>query len=356
MYKTTLKFYTFLGLFVFILTNEINSQSLLTKDAIGLKSGTFSRKTVRYFTPGDSGTDCLWDFSNLDISPTSHNVVQEIDSLGQMVITDDRQITYYMTREDSLFETGSETPLKKVVYYEPLCRMKYPMTFEDSISKAFEGYGVYCGDHYFKETGVCNIVVDGLGNIVLSETDTLKNAFRVYKLKLYSIAMDMEPSKIDSARLKQVIEEKYEWYVKGYNKPVFESVTSTSYANLNPIGTTQFAYCSLTETLLCNRDKRLHGNAKDESDKERQLLFTDIIHYSVNYDGNLVNIDYSLDAKANVTMILANSMGIIYDSKRYTQDKGSEYHVDFHLGGLRPDLYVLYINVNGKVYNEKIKK
>ena len=336
--------------------NNANSQILLTKDQIGLREGEFFRKIMGYFNPGDSGPNCLWDFSNLENSELSQNVIQKTDSLGQMVVLDDKRITYYMMRGDSLLEIGQESPLKEISYYKPLYSMKYPLAVGDSISKVFEGYGVYCGDHYYKETGICSVVADGFGDVVLSEKDTLKNVVRVYRLKSYSVAMDIEPFRIDSARLKQVIEEKYEWYAPGYNKPVFETVTSTSYANLFPLGTTQSAYCYLPDYPISDLKNQQSGDTQQQNEGDEQGSMQDIIHYQVNTDGYHVNIDYDLDAPANVTMLIASQMGMVYFTKRFTQDAGTGYHSSFDIGGLPSGVYVLYINVNGKIHHENIKK
>ena len=195
-----------------------------------------------------------------------------------------------------------------------------------------------------------------MGDILLSETDTLKNAFRVYKLRSYSVAMDIDLSKLDSARLKQVIEEKYEWYAKGYDKPVFETITSTSYAELSPLGTTQYAYCYLPEYPMCDARCQQPEEIYECRDKEGQGQFRDIIHYKVDVNGYRVNIDYSLDAKSNVTMLIASQMGMVYYSKRYAQGAGTGYQASFDIGGLRPGVYVLYINVDGKTYHEKIQR
>lgn len=344
-----------LAFLLFIPHHEIKAQSVFSKDDVGFKNGIYSRKTTSNFESGDSGTDCLWNFSDLDISKKPHAIIHKDDSTGKMAAMDDRQITYYRMRGDSLLEIGNETPLKVTSYQKPICNMKYPMSLGDSITKEFEGNGIYCGDHYFKEMGINTVVVDGHGDIILSETDTLKDVLRVYKLKSYSIAMDMKPSKIDSAQLKQVIEEKYEWYAKGYERPVFESIISTSYANLLPLGTTQYSYCGIPEILSSDNNKWKSGN-DDEQNDDIGGTPQDIIHYSVFVNGNHVDVDYSLDKKANVTMLISSHMGMVFQCIRQTQDAGTGYNVNFDIGSLLPGVYVLYINVNGKVYHEKISK
>ena len=321
-----------------------------------IKSGVFSRRAVEFFDAGDNGHDCLWDFSNLEVSGEEETVCQDLDSLGQMVITCNKEIKYFITRGDSLLQIGSETPLTDIWYSFPILGMKFPMALNDSISKKFEGYGVYCGDRFYKQSGISSIVVDGYGDIVVSENDTLKNALRVYKLLSYSIAMDMDPSKIDSAKLKQVVEETYEWYIDGIERPAYESVTSTSYSNMNPLGTTHYAYCYLTDDDVANTKRVNRNNGKEDAKSSISGSPDNIIDYEIDMTDSSINVKYNLSSKANITMLLSNAFGMIFEQKRFVQNAGSNYHANFDLSRLRPDTYVLYMNVNGKIYNEKINK
>lgn len=350
------KFYIVWGLLMLPTFGAISAQPPLTKESIGLKSGVFSRRAVKFFDAGDNGHDCVWDFSNLEVSDEEQTVRQNLDSLGRIVVTDNKEIKYFITRGDSLLLTGDETPMIDISYSFPILRMKYPMALNDSVSKKFEGYGVYCGDHFYKQSGVISIVVDGFGDILLSKNDTLKNALRVYKLKSYSIAMDMDPSKIDSAKLKQVVEETYEWYIDGIERPVLESITSTSYSNMNPLGTTRYAYCNLTDDEVLNKKKASQNNSKDNNKLSSSDSQYNIIDYDVDIKDSSIGVTYNLSSKANITILLSNALGMIFEQKRFVQNAGSNYHVNFDISRLIPDVYILYINVNGKIYNEKFNK
>ena len=334
----------------------VSAQPQLTKEAIGLKSGFFSKRAVGFFDAGDNGHDCLWNFSNLEVSDEEQVVHQDLDSLGRIVVTDNKEIKYFITKGDSLLQIGGETPMNDISYSFPILRMKYPMVLNDSISKKFEGYGVYCGDHFYKQSGVISIVVDGFGDILLPKNDTLKNVLRVYKLKSYSIAMDMDPSKIDSAELKQVVEESYEWYIDGIERPVLESVTSTSYSNMNPLGTTHYAYCNFTDDEVLNTKKASQNNSTDNNKSSSNDSQDNIIDYDVDIKASSIDITYNLSSKANITMLLSNALGRIFEQKRFVQNTGFNYHVNFDISRLIPDVYILYINVNGKIYNEKFNK
>ena len=47
-------------------------------------------------------------------------------------------------------------------------------------------------------------------------------------------------------------------------------------------------------------------------------------------------------------------MGFLFVSRQWTQEAGQGYSAQIDCNGLRPGVYILYINVNGKVYSEKV--
>lgn len=355
MAKQRLSITAVLMLLTLAFAPEICAQKQLTKGMIAFQAGQFARRTLNYFTAGDRGEHCVWDFSKLKIDKTEQTVRQKIDTLGRLSVTDDKQITYYAIGNDSLFEIGNEAPLTRTFYHEPICQAVLPMALGDSISTPFAGFGIYCNDHYYKQSGVSNVVVDGLGCILLTEGDTLRNVLRVYKYKSYFVAMDTDPTKLDSARLKQVIEERYEWYVKGLPRPVFETLTSTSYDDLTPLGTTQLAYCALPADVQAVVDEQWRTR-QGKTDTDTPAAPQNIIHYAVNMSEGVATVSYALDERANVTMLLCDNMGMLYGSKRFTQEAGEGYQAQFDLRSLRHGVYILYINVNGKVYSEKVRR
>ena len=63
---------------------------------------------------------------------------------------------------------------------------------------------------------------------------------------------------------------------------------------------------------------------------------------------------YGLDEDATIATIVANRMGMVCVSRQWTQEAGQGYSAQIDCSGLRPGIYILYINVNGKVYSEKV--
>jgi len=329
--------------------SSIYSQSILTPDIITLKE-SLSKERVEVFDPGDSGLNCIWDFKHVKFANSKVSFTYETDSLGTFVLFDNKQVRKYKVQNDTLYELRNETPLYKTVYNKPIVLLKYPIVFSDSVVSSFEGYGLYCKEYYYEESGTTRVLVDGKGAILLSETDTLKNVFRMHTLKVYSIGMNLDPNAIDTTSLNQIIEERYEWYAYGYKYPVFELITSTSYFNLIPIGRTQVAYCFLPDKQdLLSTSINEQGQYSVEKNSGK-----DIIHYAVELDKKNLSVKYKLDKDARILMLISNVMGVVYRHVSHKQNKGTDYTISLSLDGLPKGVYVLYINVNGKVYSEKV--
>ena len=316
-----------------------------------------TKSCIQYFSPGNGGENRVWDFSKRLKSKSSAQVRFMTDSTGVLSITEPGRINYYRTTPDSLILISSESPLEKRNYTENKFSKLFPLEYGDSVIMPFRCEGMYCGDHSFREVGTTKVKVDAKGSIVLAENDTVRNVLRVHTIDSYSICMDRDSAALDTAKLTQIIDERYEWYLPDSQYPIIEDVTSTTYANMTAIGTTKHAYCNLPEgevdDYITAEDE--HGT-EDEQDGSlgEGLQGTDIIHYQVDTHGGVINIAYDLDEDATIETIVANHMGMLCISRQWTQQAGQGYSVQIECYGLPTGMYILYINVNGKVYSEKV--
>lgn len=322
-------------------------------------SDSLQKCRIRYFSPGKGGRNKVWDFSRKLVSRELAQVMFMKDSTGVISVTEPGKIDYYRTTPDTLMLFGSESPLEKREYVMEKLAMKYPLEYGDSVSKDFRCEGKYCDLQSFREAGTTTLKVDAVGSIVLAENDTIRNVRRVHTIDAYAICMDRDSAALDTARLTQVIEERYEWYLPGAQYPIIEDVISTTYYNMDAIGTTRDAFCNLPENQVDDYITQLDEDAPDDDEpddsfEEEETAAPDIIHYQVEARGGVVNITYDLDADATINTIVASHMGMIYKHKEWTQSAGQGYAVQIDCNGLRPGIYILYINVNGKPYSEKI--
>ena len=200
---------------------------------------SLQKSKIRYFSPGNGGRNKVWDFSKKLNSRESGQVMFMKDSAGVLSIAEPGKISYYRTTPDSLILIGRESQLEKRDYAVNKLSNKFPLIYDDSISMPFRCEGMYCGNHPFREVGTTTVKVDATGSIVLAENDTLRDVRRVHTIDTYSICMDIDSAALDTARLTQVIDERYEWYLADSEYPIIEDATSTTYYNMNVVGTTK---------------------------------------------------------------------------------------------------------------------
>lgn len=326
-----------------------------------MQSDNIIRYCMDYFDPGVGGKDLIWDFSNyFSNSQEKHFFVSQIEPDTIKVLEEDRK-SVYVINDDSLLQMSYEDRLTKIHYNQSVLKMKFPSILTDSISKSFSGLGIYCADHYLSEEGNISVYSDAYGKIILSEKDTLESVRRIHSIKSYYVAMDADSNSLDMSKLKQVIEERYEWYAMDYCYPVIENVVSTSYSNLDYIGSTRYAYCNLPEDnkLLLNFNNRNNNgeNGGEEPYKENysdtSKNFQNIIDFRINKEGEIIHLNYDLKDNALISIMLCNSMAIVYQKKQVYNSSGEGYNMQINCSGLPRGQYVLYINVKGKIYSEK---
>ena len=342
------------------LCTQAQQQSSLTHEGNGLLKGDFVRHRIEYFDAGQGGENMLWEYPIVyqDNHETTVNV--DADILGIYRITDGNHADFFIERPDSqkvtLFQCSEENPLSRTEYTDPLLRIQYPFEYGDSIFKPFRGNGVYSGDHHFLKRGATVVMGDATGSLIVNEEDTLHNVLRVYTLKSYSVCMDLKAEALDTAQLRQVIEGRYEWYARGYRYPILETVTSTSYHNMDALGTTRRAWCCLPSEQLALNDSVNREIQRNDSIARilAEQAEKDIIHYTTTVNNGVVTLNYDLDASAHIITLVADAFGMTYRRAEWIQSEGTDYIRQLDCNGLRRVTYILYINVNGRIYSEKV--
>lgn len=335
--------------------SSVHGQVNLSEMDLGA-ADSLQKSRIRNFSPGSGGRDRVWDFSGKLRSKGASQVMFMKDSTGVVSLIEPGKISYYCTTPDMHFLLGSESPLEKRDYAVNKVSKKFPLEYGDSICMPFRCEGMYCGDHPFREVGTTTVKVDADGSIVLAENDTVRNVLRVHTIDSYAVCMGLDSAALDTARLTQVIDERYEWYLPDSQYPIIENVTSTTFFNMEPIGTTRYAYCNLPEGEAACYVTPDDEDVTDEQDgfSEESQPISDIIHYEIETQGKIIHMSYDLDEDATITTIVANHMGTVFKSSQWTQAAGQGYSMQIDCNGLLPGIYILYINVNGKIYSEKV--
>lgn len=349
-------------LIVLVLFTLQSSFQLHGQNVLSIKANLIGNSDkVRYqfmesCDPGVSGEEVVWDFSNAYGKNEDYNLFYSCDSLLRYHILDGTDKNSYILTADTLKQYMQESRLTKIRYFQKKLSMKYPLQYGDSILSPFEGYGLYCGDHIVRVQGNVLLQGDGLGTLILSDKDTLDNVLRVYTLTTTSMAMGVDHAEIDSTKLQQEIEEKYEWYCRGFRYPVYAIVLRTSFTNLEPIGSTRLSYRILPESFSELADT-VNDSIRnyDEALREREALEqADIFHYQITNEGSNVNIAYTTDTDANVIILISNPFGVLYKKQHFMVRSGESGIFQLDTTDLRKGQYILYINVKGKVYSKTI--
>lgn len=362
---------TFLTIVAFSLSLNLFSQTIDYETNVPRNGDSMSRQILEYYPEGNEGQTVVWDFSSLSkVSDSDEDVFVEyyIDpDSSRLSVADGNVISRFSVFADSLQITGRETILEWIEYDVPQTIMAYPFEYGNSISGSYDGHGTYSSSLNVSVTGNLRVESDAEGIIITDELDTLYNVLRVHTLRTGSVSMHHVTGAelSDSTHIKQEIEERFEWYVRGFRYPLYETTSVTYYDDMKMVYSTQTASrISPSDMYLLDDPVNDSILAYDASIRERMLQPTnttpslsdeDIIHYTFSMDGGTIYLNYDLDSDAILTCIICNKMGMLAVSRREQVIAGSGYIMEFDISSFIPNDYIFYINVNGKVYSEIFK-
>ena len=314
------------------------------------------KQQVEYFYIDETGEDVVWNIPSLElVRPYTVQFFTDSDSIDIRELTPE-YINTYAFREDTLILTESETSLERICYSQPIRLLAYPFYYLNTFEAPYSGTGLYCQTHNVDKNGFINVEADSRGTLILNE-DTLKNTIRIHTIRTGATCMYDEGDSLEirTERIKQEIEERYQWYAKGYRYPIIETISTSYYDDMDPISCIQkaFSYAPDLQSLLV--DKTNEDIRYADSIAEAKIKLPDIIQYTVTTSGSQINISYSLTEDARISILVCNQMGVLYRRESFSMPAGEGYSKTVDCSGLLPGTYILYLNVNGKVYTEKVK-
>ena len=342
---------------ILIQTLDVRSQAYLTSSANMPRVGdNICRRQIQYFSPGNTGEEQVWDFRDLELMDESHKLTFFCDSDSLVLYASSPwMMQKFRISGDTLQALGYETSLKFMTYNPSINLLVYPCAFGDHICQPYIGEGSYCEKYVLEATGTMESEIDATGTIYI-EDDTLYNVIRVHQIFSEGIRQHLpEDSVPDETNIKQRIEERYYWYARGYRYPVFETNSITIYNDLEPVSCQQTAFCTLPSDQSLTEDSVNQQILMNDSLKNCNIERPTIIHYTISIDGNYVTVNYSLDADATINAIICDRMGVVYRRASASGNAGTSGILHIDTSGLRSGIYILYLNVNGQIFNEKIE-
>lgn len=305
---------------------------------------------------GNSGQDAVWDFSDAKLTGTDE-ILLAYDSISNSILSISRDgIDRFCQDEQGIYLMGHDTRLRSLSYKQPSARILFPMNYGDSLSFPFDAEGQYCQTIDILSQGVHYVEADGYGAIVMPNGDTLSNVLRIHSQSVAAVEMHEPADTMPDRRrhTKQEISDTYSWYAKGYRFPVFLTRSVAYYDSMNMVSNKQDALCIGVETQKAFPDEVNDSIRNLQTTGAQMTSGNDIIDYTVQYAGNEVIVDFTLTDGASVNVILCNAMGMVFRRlTSYYNEGGHSYSLD--CAGMPHDTYILYINVNGAVYSEKVR-
>lgn len=318
---------------------------------------SFHRRLVDNIDIGQVGENQVWDFRDLHLTDEVVETVYYCDSDSVMLYAlEDNILLKYLPTGDTLSLTGYETNLKAISYTPSLLSLSFPCYYGDHHIQPYQGCGTYCGKYVIESNGTFETEADATGVICLNDEDTLYNVIRLHQIYTAGIWQHLPEDTVPaSENIKQRIEERYLWYARGYRYPVLETVSVTIYNDLIPVTCQQQSFCTLPADQSLPEDSANQQVLMQDSLERIHDQLPPIIHYAISVEPVAVHVHYSLDADANINAIVCDRLGVVYRRASASGNAGESGILHINTGGLRTGIYILYLNVNGQIFNEKIE-
>ena len=316
----------------------------------------FVRQQVTSCPVGNSGVDAIWDMSNCEVLTGDHIIEYSGDSLQHFIMSEDLEMRHIRLSGDSLLLDRKENRLSCIRYNKAPLQMKYPLSYGDSIYSTFEGDGTYCGDHHVWVSGEQTLHADGIGALILSGSDTLRNVLRVKRVTNQMMNMSLDTIHLDPAQWKQERIIRYDWYVRGYRYPLFTSITRNTLAGDSVIATRQSAYRLLpfdAEALVDPQNEMIRKTLVEQSAKSVSSDKSPI-DFDLTVNQGILNIHYSSESACKGTFMVTSVSGIVYKRSGFTCPAREQMSERIDCSGLQRGEYLFSIIVNGKVYTKNI--
>ena len=348
--------------------NRYRSYDVLEKKQVSVKGFDLNSKK------------CVWSLEDAELSEGTYKAEYSTETDTLMAVErGDR--TYYSQDRSSVSIIGSENFMERISYDMPETWLRFPMQLGDSVCGYFNGSGPYCERFFMRRFGTYKTKADVAGTLVLPKGDSLRNVIRLHTdryVGTVTVPIDTMEKKIPAFTVDSIIshlvpdtakvrEDIYRWYAEGYRYPILEA-KSLSYCD--SLLTEEMYYCppEMQRMLAYDEENEQIRNRLAEEERARWLASSpdydtnnvqsrgkDGFTYGLSQDdgSGLVTIHYATNHDTQMTALVANGLGYVYRRADQPCAAGSG-QTTIDCSDLRRGQYIIYINVDGERYAEKI--
>ena len=341
------------------------------------------KQQVEYVDPGQSGANCLWNFSSLktindeyileyDIPPWEGDSIYvlgdrryRMDSVkkNELIIgTEHNTMYYYHQTEDCILQNGHENPSVVLSYTSPLTLLRFPLNYGDRVFSAYKSKGLYSGTVDIRTEGTVTVTADAYGKMILPSKDTLGLVLRV---KTQQTIFDIPTADTEETANNGKQLEIHRWYSKGYRYPIFETLRSVNLSDSSVIFSTAFffppqdhLYLDTDSANLALLDELWDMENYGNSEQEDPIKLKDIVKCRIypNPVNSILNIEYELTQDVTVGFQLYTITGLPVKAISPKKKSKGRHYETLDCSSLQPQDYILRITANDLFTNEVIIK
>lgn len=345
--KTSLLFLK-LFLISFLFGSTVNAQIVLDsnrKPVVG-DSFTTSDMDTTGVHEGASGSNILWDFSNVAATGTqwTANYINPSEVPGDSLFPDadvavnydELSYSFYDTESNTVHALGMAFKDFSIVYFNTEKVSEYPFTFNSTFLDNFQAEYELEKGLIVHNIGITQFTGDAFGNIVLPDGSS-HNALRVKIFRQTADTMFIMGIPASTTEFKATT---YEWYTNESKFPVF----GISYIEIDVNGTitTDKQVDYNTETATDVDDENLNpGNFTLEQNFPNPFNPETIIKYSIN-SNQFVSL--------KVYDVLGNEIADLINEEK----PAGVYEVKFNGNGLSSGIYFYKLQTGGLTETKKM--
>ena len=270
------------------------AQTVLQQDTHMFREGdVILKQEVQYKSPGRSGKNVVWDFSEL--TPLENEYRESYDRMDSLFTCSGMNATYqYRFSGDSLLCVGYFNQLLQVRHLLPELIMHYPLTYSDSICSFYYGEGKYSHTLNLAVYGETVRKADAEGILFLPDGEVLSDVLRVHESVRTGQRIASSPAILSFGETSSYSKDSliyhlthdsitwrvdaYRWYAPGYRYPVFETVQTFVCASGIPVRHFQRSYYYPVEEQKYLSEDRVNMAVREtlatQAERDEEELYT----------------------------------------------------------------------------------
>ena len=385
--------FLFIAITIFCMFSNMHAQqTVLTKELNMARPDDVTRVEIaEYAEYTENGADALWSLSEINFVGEQFETyyAQATEPEDSMHFIMSASANNYRTTElngNVLYNVMADHFDKHVVYDVPEVLINFPAQYGSMMQGIFKGDGTYCDQLYIRQFGSYNTQVDGEGSLVLPDGDTLRHVLLLsterttwmlakHLTDIYQGRDSFPVFNNDSiiaymtAETPEMITKEKRWYAPGYRYPVFETIRHET-AGGETIFQQAYYYSPHAQETDLTFDEENDVVRRAIAEGMYEQLFTDITgggwrgqagtltscSLIQNNESQNVTISYSVSENTKVRFVLADAMGIIYQTSENMSEAGVEHYVTISYAGLHQGQYVVYVSAGDETKVLKFNK